>query len=293
MSGMQTTPLVSKTVRPDGSTVYDYNVEGDLTVYTVPPQGFDFADASTSQLTEYGVPLPPSDPSQRSDWNAMVANLHFVTPPPALVISPMSSTDYPPIRSGYMAINGSYANAEVDYNQPQALGTSCSGNAETTWAGIGGYNVKDLAQDGTSLNVGGFGQYEAWSEVLPDQPGMVAQDVWGTPGYGFYAEVWRETGAYLFYMYNTYNGSGTEFITYSNSYNGSTAEAVAERPSSGGHPVPLTDYSYINFRGSWINGSGIGNYPNTNLIMWSSHDMADVGGLSSGGAFTNYWHYCS
>jgi len=37
----------------------------------------------------------------------------------------------------------------------------------------------------------------------------------------------------------------------------------------------------------------MGSYPNTNVIMWSSHDMADVGGLSSGGAFTDYWHYCS
>jgi hypothetical protein len=78
--GIPTFPLLSEVHSQDGSTTYTYNVEGDITTYTIPPANFDFSTATPAQIAEYNV--PPS---------ANLKNLTIVTPPAFLVALPAVS----------------------------------------------------------------------------------------------------------------------------------------------------------------------------------------------------------
>ena len=75
--GIPTFPLLSEVHSQDGSTTYTYNVEGDVTTYTIPPANFDFSTATPAQIAEYNV--PPS---------ANLKNLTIVPPPAFLVALP-------------------------------------------------------------------------------------------------------------------------------------------------------------------------------------------------------------
>jgi ABC-type Na+ efflux pump permease subunit len=79
--GIPTFPLLSEVHSQDGSTTYTYNVEGDVTTYTIPPSNFDFNTATPAQIAEYNV--PPT---------ANLKNLTIVPPPAFLVAPPKVST---------------------------------------------------------------------------------------------------------------------------------------------------------------------------------------------------------
>ncbi len=301
--GFRTFPLQATQPLSDGGAEYVYIADGLKTVYPVPPAGLDLASATDEQLSLYGLPARPSDALALAEWRSEMGRLHILPPPPFLVEirarADITATNW----SGYVAQSASstaYTQAEIKYNEPQALSTPCANNSATTFAGLGGFSNK-LAQDGTGINTPGLGQHQAWSEVLPDQSGIRPQQLYGHAGYAFIAEVNRlgSGGGFNFYMHDTYSGSGVVFQVSSNNYDGRNADFIVERPYYGGSPRNLTNYSYINVLDAWVNGTapsnGVGNYTHSAVNMYNGPDLlAYPGALSnSGQTFTDYYVACS
>lgn len=263
-----------------GGMAYYYNVDGLQTVYNVPPKGFDFSTASPAEMKLYNIPAKPTNPTAVTEWNKMLSNLHLVTPPSFIVMSKTSSQKYSNNWSGWMAgpsSSSAYTTAEISYTEPtvQANDGTCSTNAESTWTGLGGYGVLQLAQDGTAAGnaLVGVGQHQSWSEVRPTQTGMVAQTVDATPGQQFIAYTGYTGGNdFVFYLDNVYTGYGTTFTVNANGYNGATADFVMERPSNNNVPTNLSNFGtwFVNY--AWVNGTNVpvGDFYNNPIDMTSN-----------------------
>jgi hypothetical protein len=210
--------------------------------------------------------------------------------------------------SGYetTASQDYYLDVEVKYNEPQALTTSCTGNAEVTWAGLGGDTVfnpnnVDLGQAGTGINTPKLGQHQAWSEVLPTEPGIMPQPLFAHAGYSFSVTVdWAGGPPYLFDLIDGYSNTELVYYDYASAYAGYTAEAIAERPKVGSGPVPLTNFSYINFLSAGTHAVGssntlFGQFPHQSIDMYSNqtgNHLAHPGALTNNKAFTDTWLNC-
>jgi hypothetical protein len=286
-------PRISEKVLGNGATHYSYDVEGVKTTYITPPTGFDAATASASQLTQYGIPTPPSrqDAAAYQQWSQMVNNLHFVNPPSTLVVS-QTKADTNNIWAGYINTSNEqiYTTAQGTYVEPSLGPSRCSSNSVTFWSGLGGYGVNQLAQDGTALNVPGVGQNQSWSEVLPAQGTMVLQSLYATPGYNFITSVhYAGSNTFSFYMYNFYSGLATSFDVVANGYNGSTAEYIAERPLTNDQRDNLSNFGTMTFTSAYTNGNALDSYGHSALTMVNSSDghiLATPSGIANGDSFS-------
>ncbi|MGH8302929.1 MAG: G1 family glutamic endopeptidase [Steroidobacteraceae bacterium] len=298
--GYQTFPLTDVQALPGGGSRYDYDVNGVMERYYVPPPGFDALSATPAQLDEYGLPPQPTDPSAAARWTQQMANLDVATPPPFLTqlhATADSVTFYN--WSGYAVTGGSGAfnHAETYYTEPTFYGSRCSSNSEVTWAGIGGYygSGDDLGQDGTLHNIGGASDHQGWSEIVPGQS-IQPQNIFGHPGYQFDASTRRISGGYRFYMYDYYSRKTLAYDVGLNHYSGDSAEAIAERPTSGNSLTNLSNFGTLTFQNTYANGSAINNFTHHGIHMTNpnnGHDLADPSGLGSGGAFTDTQHNCN
>lgn len=311
--GLSVFPREKTVSLSDGGTSYYYNVDGLQTVYNVPPKGFKFSTASTAELKRYDIPAKPTNPKALADWNNMLSNLHLVVPPSFLVTSKMTSQEYSQNWSGWMAgpsSSNAYTTAEINYTEPTVYTdpSQCSTNAESTWAGLGGYSttgvVEPLAQDGTTAGDAnsGIGQHQSWSEVLPQQGTEVPQAVYATVGQQFIAYTGYTGGEnFTFYLDNVYTGDGTTFTVTANGYYGATADFVIERPSISNVPTNLSDFEtwYANY--AWVNGTNVpvGDFYNNPIYMTSNGassgtPLATPEGLyNSGSSFDVLFNSCN
>jgi peptidase A4-like protein len=301
--GFRLFPRQSTTKLADGGMEYTYIVDGLRSVYRVPPPNTDLSLMTDPELASYGLPERPKDALTLADWTAQMSRRHQVTPPATLVEIPGdSASGCSGCWSGYLATSGSsstYTFAEAIYAEPGVYGTSCSNNAAIFWAGLGGWGVSNLAQDGTSVNWSGFGQHQSWYEILPNH--AVAEPVYGHPGYSFIAQLNRigTTNGINFNLYDSYTGYGINFQVYGSGFDGSTADFVVERPQVSGQQQWLTNYVWVRFLQTYVNGTGpghgVGSYPNTNISMYNGSDLLayDAGLTNSGQSFNNYWNACS
>ena len=302
--GLKVFPRQSSAKLADGGMQYVYVVDGVRYVYDVPPASLNLAQASDHQLASYGLPARPQDPVGIAAWSQMMGRWHSVTPP-AMLVETQNRASGPPACSncwsGYVAKtsnSSAYNWAEIKYNEPSIGSTTCSNNAAVTWGGIGGDGTSNLAQDGTGINVPGMGQHEGWDEVLPNY--MVAQPIWGHPGYAFTAEVNHPgNNTWNFNMWDSYTGAGIQFQA-AGGYDGSSVEFIVERPwNSNVGQMWLTKYWYINVLDAYVNGyNPVGNYSPSNWSMYSPNYPYDLlasnGNLFNGGlSFQNNWHNCS
>lgn len=295
--GLSVFPREKTVSLSDGGTSYYYNVDGLQTVYNVPPKGFNFSTATSAELKRYGIPAKPTNPKALASWNNMLSNLHLVTPPPFIAVSKMTSyTSTSSNWSGWEAYSSSssaYTTAEINYVEPTLYSSSCSSNAESSWTGLGGDpNGEPLAQDGTAAGnaLVGIGQHQSWSEVLPQQTGMVAQTVDATPGQQFIAYTGYTGGNdFTFYLDNVYTGYGTTFSVSADGYYGATADFIIERPTYNGSFANLSNFGTWTVNYAWVNGtnSPLGNFSNGPVTMYDSSGnvMASSAGLYSGDAF--------
>lgn len=249
-----------------------YFVDGGIVTYHVPPAGFDALNATDEELESYNLPARPATVSSGlTDWQRMMTNITFVTPPATIFEVPArsatSSTDSSGTVhynwSGYDATSASstaYYKVYGRYNEPSSNPTqACTNNAEVTWVGLGGIGSNSLAQDGTALHSPGIADHQAWSEVLPDEPALLPQPLYAHAGDSFTAEVSHASGQFNFYMYSDYSLSAISYSVTSSHYDGSHADFIAERPTIGSPPnqyiAPLRDFYYLDFTTSLTKGT--------------------------------------
>jgi Peptidase A4 family len=328
--GITTIPLSSKTQRADGATEYRYSVDGTEAKFVLPPASFDAATATAAQLSEYGIPdePPTSEPAAVTRWRQMVTHLNFVSPPSYLVQIPVTTT--PPratlleeeqsfadeslfandgatagsfkssIWSGYLDVASTqkYTEAQGYYTEPSNHGDACESEspAEVTWAGLGGRNSEQLAQDGTGLGLEahGLAAHQAWWEILPTVTSIVPINLYATPGKEFLAQVIHLSGSeFEFFMYNYGTEKGIPPLYETDKgYDGSTAEYIVERPTIGTSPTKLLNFGSVPFEG-YSNHSDIDDftYNSATMVDGGGGVMAVPGALSEA-SFTDTFKYC-
>lgn len=308
--GIQKFPLDHVDVLPGGGKAFVYNIGGDVRTYKVPPAGFDALAATPEQLREYDLPARPAGGAQLSDWTQMMGSVHYLAPPPALLMLPVealpnqSANSSPsPNWSGYEATGQTYNYVNGQWNELQALSTPCSNNEVVTWVGMGGdHGSQTLTQAGTGDNVSGLGQHQAWSEVLPKEPGIVpVYGLYAHAGYRFTVDIQRGASPYnTFYMYDSYSNNSASFEDNQTAFDGSTAEFIVERPYNtvGKYLYQLTNFSYVTWLYAGFQNNGtlpIGSYPNHSITMQnaSSATLASPDSLyNSGQQFNDNYKNC-
>lgn len=144
-----------------------------------------------------------------SDWKGSAP------PPPFLAETHVrADTAANPYWAGCVVSNtnqGTFYHAEAWYYEATFYGSSCNTNYDVTWAGIGGWGTSYLGQDGTSHNLPGIKDHQAWWEVVPLNF-VTPVSLYGHSGYLFDASTSYNSqhGWYAFYMQDYYSASSPE-----------------------------------------------------------------------------------
>jgi hypothetical protein len=282
--GIPTYPVISMVTAADGSTTYSYDVEGDLSTYTVPPSGFDFASATPAQLAEYGVPA-----------GAQLSNLSIVPAPPFLVSIPGTSGATSGFWSGWStSADSNLFNTSSVYGRPNDLVAGCLNADALFWTGLGDAPVTgDLAQDGWAQGQSSIHDLQAWTEVLPTQGSIIAAPLYATAGYYFYMYVHHggvDNNQFSFFMQNQHTGDSFPFLVTDSHYDGTTAEVIAEKDRGS-----LSNYGTVQFLTSSANGSPYPDFTDFPIYLYEGPtELAVPSGIgSSNGNFVDKWLACN
>jgi len=251
-------------------------------------------------------------------WEQMINNMHYSyrTPPSRKIVIP-NPDDFNVASSNNSTAEGGTAGSfssknwsgYVNYSSEQSYDEAtsyfvepspsvpCSKATEVTWAGLGGYNSHNLAQNGTGYNAPGLENHQGWWEILP--AGYVSVPENGSPGYYFeaqtyYAGVISGKKTFYFYFYDYEEGSWwDEEVTTTNGVDESTADYIVERPKASGYFRPLADYGSTKMQG-FTNNKDLAHYPYNVGTMYSGEtELASVAGIPpSSYLFTDTWHHC-
>ena len=199
-----------------------------------------------------------------------------------------SSTNW----SGYAAASGTYKSVSASWTEPTG---TCSGSAKYSsfWVGLDGYNSEHRRAD---RQRGGLlrqhPEYYSWYEMYPAYPVNFSNTV--RPGDHFTGSVTFNGGSsYTLKLSDTTRGwSHTVTKSLSGAAN-SSAEVIAEAPccTASGGILPLAHFSPVTFTSASVNGSAIGNFSPTQIIMAdnSGRDKDSVSSLSGGNSFKVTW----
>jgi hypothetical protein len=284
-----------------GGKSYTYSVNGTTITYDVPPPGFNPLKASDAQLQEYNLPTRAQFGSL---WVKVIGGArHFLTPPPFLVALPnvkaALTNDH---WSGFMATHHNYTSAFADYREPRTYASSCRSTSLVEWAGLGGWNTGDLAQDGTAISTPGAGNHQSWIEVLPLEPFIIPQPLYATRGYEFNATTTWHTNPerYSFYMVNTHTGDAIDPVVRSHDHDPSTAEVITERPLVNGVPAHLSNYRkfFVGLGAATWGTKGAGGFFQVrrnaiHMVDGSGHTMSLPGAPLSIGSWYMYQRKCN
>lgn len=317
------TPLYpsSSEKTPDGGYRYNYNIDGQVSEFPVPPTSFRPDNASNAQLLEYGFPSRPTDALALAQWRADFSDYRntgtpqicltkkFVEP---YIVAPMAGTAGTANSYNWSGTteNAPDAWVAVSGNWVQSAAGSCgcgTGNTdEASWVGLGGYYTQSLIQAGTDM-YGTPSNLYAWFEYLhPCEPyGCNVQEV----------DLQNVTVAagdsiHVFVSYETSSGSADCLVCSAGScqpmlmqlnstyYDGSSAEWIDERPMycQAGCYKPLTNFDYNNWSGFAEDNSGIdyniGTVPGLALTMIHANNqiLAEPSNYNYNGNFTDTWY---
>jgi len=241
------------------------------------------------------------------------------------VAGPFESSDglVPPPGAGYVtgswggwlanSSSQTYVATEMDLTEPSVT-SYCSGyNSEAQWTGLGGFNSKQLVQDGvevpssyTSLCSSKSSGYCAWYEYLnssnSNPPHILSKvDVNAGDSIHLYTSYSTSNGEIDFYVADNTTGTGQSLLItgVGSSYDdGSTGDFIgAERLAGNGlkHFSQFdTSNGYAeNKSGSWTTISSA-QYPTKATLTNGSDTLAITGGLnSSGTGFSMTWNACN
>jgi hypothetical protein len=303
---------------PGGGKAYIYNLDGLRSVIRIPPRGFDPLKAPTAKLVQNGYPPRPSGGQALRSWITMVQNAHFIAPPKYLVsirvprirlprAAPDVTTVYNPIWAGNMATQCStckaYQDVYANWLEPSTNSTPCSPTARGVWAGLGGYHVGTLVQDGTSVGqVDGLGDHQAWYELIGGTTNdLDPVNLYATVGGEFTAEVDHVSGGYYIFLKNDYTGASYSNTVSFSYFNGSTAEAIVEDPNGGvGSGEYLRKFDSFEIEDAeasrdGITYHGLADFDHDDMIMdYNYSEMAHPGSaFNSGDSWYDYYDNCS
>ena len=198
--------------------------------------------------------------------------------------------------SGYAAPSGTFTSVSANWTEP--TGTCSRGNQYSSfWVGLDGYNSTTVEQTGSEVDCAGrTPQYYSWYETYPAYPVNFSNPV--SPGDHFYGSATFNGGSSytLFLQDITKNWSHTINASLSGAAN-SSAEVIAEAPccTASGGILPLAHFSPVPFSNARANGSPIGNFSPTEIIMIDSagRDKDSISSLTGGRSFTATWRRSS
>src|SRR6266536_4456074 len=192
--------------------------------------------------------------------------------------------------SGYAANGSTYTSVSASWVEP--TGHCSSGRQYSSfWVGLDGFNSSTVEQTGSEVDCNGSTPvYYSWYEMYPAFPVNFSNTV--RPGDVFNASVTFNSGSSftLFLQDVTQGWSHTISASLSGAAR-SSAEVIAEAPSSNGGVLPLANFGTVNFSASKANGSNLGNFNPTQIIMVgnSGRPKVSVSALSGGTNFSVTW----
>jgi hypothetical protein len=194
--------------------------------------------------------------------------------------------------SGYAANGGTYTKVSASWVEP--TGTCRRGSQYSSfWVGLDGYSSSTVEQTGSEVDCSGrTALYYSWYEMYPAYPVNFSNTV--RPGDHFNGSVTFNGGSsYILVLSDTTQGwSHTINASLSGAAN-SSAEVIAEAPccTNSGAILPLAHFSPITFSSADANGSAIGNFNPTQIIMVNNSGTPkdSVSSLSGGTSFTVTW----
>jgi hypothetical protein len=193
--------------------------------------------------------------------------------------------------SGYAANGGKYTSVSASWTEPTG---TCSGSAKYSsfWVGLDGFSSSSVEQTGSEVDCSGrTPQYYSWYEMYPAFPVNFSNTV--RPGDHFNGSVSVSGSTYTLKLADTTQGwSHTVTASLSGAAN-SSAEVITEAPccTASGGILPLAHFSPVTFTSAAVNGSAIGNFNPTEIIMVNSSGTAkdSISALSGGNSFTATW----
>jgi hypothetical protein len=203
-------------------------------------------------------------------------------------VNAASSTNW----SGYAASGRTYTKVSASWVEPTG---TCSGSAKYSsfWVGLDGFSSSSVEQTGSEVDCSGrTPQYYSWYEMYPAYPVNFSNTV--RPGDHFNGSVTFNGGSsYTLVLADTTQGwSHTVSASLSGAAN-SSAEVIAEAPccTASGGILPLAHFSPVTFTNATANGSSIGSFSPTEIIMVNSSGTAkdSISALSGGNSFTATW----
>jgi len=191
--------------------------------------------------------------------------------------------------SGYAA-TGSFHSVSANWTEPTGHCTSATRYA-SFWVGLDGFNSSTVEQTGSEVDCsGGRPVYYSWYEMYPAVPHNFSNTV--RPGDHFSGSVTYNGGSsYTLVLQDITQGwKHTVNKSLSGAAN-SSAEVIAEAPSSNSGVLPLANFGTVNFSNSAANGSPIGNFAPTRIVMVdnSGRPKDSVSSLTGGGSFSATW----
>jgi len=191
--------------------------------------------------------------------------------------------------SGYAAHGGTYTSVSASWVEPTG---HCSGSGHqysSFWVGLDGYTSTTVEQTGTEVDCSsGRPQYYSWYEMYPAFPVRFTNPV--SPGDHFTASVTSTGGSFTLTLSDTTKRwTRTEHQSLAGAAR-SSAEVIAEAPSSSTSVLPLANFGTVNFTSAMANGSALGGFNPTKIIMVSGSTKKDsISALTSGTSFSATW----
>lgn len=193
--------------------------------------------------------------------------------------------------SGYAATgsSGAFTSVSSSWVQPTLTCTSKT-TYSSFWVGLDGYSNSALEQTGTEADcIGGKATYGAWWEVLPAAESAYSVTV--KAGDSLTASV-VDNGNGTFTMKLTDSTEGWSKSTTksgSSGYQDSSAEVIAEATEVNGSIAKLSNFGTVTFTNSEADGTSLGSYSPTEIVMAGSSDTKAQPGSISGGTFSDTW----
>jgi hypothetical protein len=194
--------------------------------------------------------------------------------------------------SGYAADSGTYTSVSASWTEP--TGTCRSGDQYSSfWVGLDGYNSNSVEQTGSEVDCSGSTpEYYSWYEMYPAYPVNFSNTV--RPGDHFTGSVTYTGGSsFTLKLADTTQGWSHTVTASLSGAPRSSAEVIAEAPccTNSGGILPLADFGTVNFTGSTVDGSPIGNTNPVSINMVSANGVQEdnVSSLTGGENFSATW----